>query len=482
MKILFLSVEVSPFAKVGGLADVAGSLPKALLELGHDVRIVMPAYRMVEENPQYNVTGAIDSFRIDLNPNVSKNAYLKKTSLGKVPVYLLGTDEWFSDAVDSSTVYRLGIEQYLFFACGALKAVEDLGWIPDVVHCNDWHTGFVPVAMREKYSDVWDKVASVMTIHNLAYQGEFGPDVLDKMGLPVELFNHHQVEAHGRVNFLKSGCSYSDRVNTVSVNYAREVQTAQFGAGLDGLMRHLAHEGRFEGILNGLDVETFDPATDPDQAAPFCAGQLDGKAICRTALLKRLKLKPIDGAPILGVVSRLSHQKGIDLLIDCAPRLFELPIQLVVQGIGDSNLSQGLKELQRVHPEHVRFVEEFDPKIAQMIYGGSDGFLMPSLFEPCGLGQMIAMRYGTVPIVRQTGGLADTMFEGKNGFVFQESSADRLVDAVGRAVSAYGKPERWRKLVLTGMKADFSWKKSARAYVALYEAACASRKTGRKSA
>jgi len=481
LNILFLSVEVAPFAKVGGLADVAGSLPKALRALGHDVRILMPSYKMVEDDKRWEITDVIPSFQIHESETVSRSAYLRQTHLDSVPVYLLGTDAWFNQALDSATVYRPGIEQYLFYSTGALQACRELGWMPDVVHCNDWHTGFVPVLMREREKEVWDGVASVMTIHNLAYQGEFGLDILEFLNLPTELFNLHQVEAHGRVNFLKAGCVYADMVNTVSPNYAREVQTASFGATLDGLMRFLASENRFSGILNGIDEQVFDPETDPALPAHFSATDRTGKAKCRAALYERLALAPIPDAPILGVVSRLSAQKGIDILVEAGPALFALPVQLVVQGIGDPAIAEALRTTAAENPANLKFVEEFAPDTAQLVYGGCDGFLMPSRFEPCGLGQMIAMRYGALPIVRKTGGLADTVFEGMNGFVFEDGPSG-LIAACKRAVDAYRQPQTWDKMAVAAMTADYSWRKSAQAYLELYHGAIAHRAQNRKSA
>ena len=471
MRILFVSVEVAPFAKVGGLADVASSLPKALRQLGHDARVVMPLYRMVEDDPRWTIIDTVEEFDVDINSNWTKKACFKETELDGLPVGFIGTDEWFGDAVDNRTIYQQGCSQYLFFCKAVLAVMEELDWIPDVIHCNDWHTGFLPVLMREKAAPVWDQVACVYTIHNLAFQGEFPIDTLDTVGLERCLFNPHQLEAFGNVNFLKSGCVYADQVNTVSENYAKEIQSPQFGCGLDGLMTRLFQEGKLTGILNGIDYEVFDPTMDPDIPAHFSAIHIEGKAICKRDLLNELGLPILPDTPLMGIVSRLSSQKGTNLILQAAEGLFASPIQLVIQGQGEPNLMAGLKDLQERYPNHFRYVSDFNAPLAQRIYAGSDAFLMPSAFEPCGLGQMIAMRYGTVPIVRATGGLADTVFDGHNGFTFRAHTQDVLLQAVKRAKKTYQHPDLWRKLVLNGMHANHSWDASGEQYCELYQRA-----------
>lgn len=475
LKVLFVSIEVSPFAKVGGLADVAGSLPKALKAQGHDVRIVMPSYKMVEDDPRFKLTKVIDDLTVSVGPNWTKQAYVLEGLLDEVPVYFIGTDEWFTETVSSETVYLPGADHYLFFSNALLEMAKKLNWKPDVVHCNDWHTGFTPVIMRERFCKMWDSIGVVYTIHNLAYQGEFGFDTIDKAGLPHHLFNFQQLETFGSVNFLKAGCVFSDQTNTVSETYAKEIQTQQFGCRLEGLMQHLDRNGRLHGILNGIDTEVFDPATDPYLAKHYSLQDPSGKAACKLDILERLEMRPIEGAPLLGVVSRLSNQKGMDLMLQIAREMFDLPCQLVVQGLGDEWLTQQFKDLEKEFPEHFRFVNAFDVAMAQRIYAGSDVFLMPSAFEPCGLGQMIALRYGTIPVVRHTGGLADTVFEGQNGFVFADSDPGQLVEAVKRMHETYSSAEPWAELIQKAMSGEYGWDASARKYAELYERAVASR-------
>ncbi len=477
LKILIVSAEVAPFAKVGGLADVAGALPKALARMGHDVKVILPLYKMIETDPRWNLKVIGDDFDVHVNPNWVKRSHLKEVVHEGVTFQFVGTDDWFVHSVDSQSLYQPGGDHHLYFSCAVLKAMEHQNWIPDVVHGNDWHVGLLPVIMREKSGSHWDKVASVYTIHNFAYQGEFGTEVLDKLDLPYHLYNSDQLETWGNVNFMKSGMVFADRVNTVSETYAREIQTPEFGCALEGLTQHLSKRGMLWGVLNGIDMDTFDPSTDVDLPANFSAADLAGKAVCRAELMKEIGLEPIEGAPLFGIVSRMSRQKGLDLIMEAAPELFKLPIQLVIQGLGEPLIMEGLRELERQYPKHFRFLERFDAPLAQRVYAGSDAFLMPSKFEPCGLGQLIAMRYGTVPVVRATGGLADTVHDAQNGFSFKEPTAVQLLATVKRCLKTWKKPEEWHKLQLHGMHGDYGWHGPAKRYEAMYNEAISSRQT-----
>lgn len=474
MKILFVAAEMNPLAKVGGLADVIGSLPKALRRLGLDVRVLIPHYRLVDETSEAPIMRIVDSFPVRMNSRWVKDTTLSETYVGDVPVYLVGTNQWFDRSVSSETLYQQGGDQHLFLCEAALESLKQLDWIPDVIHCHDWHTGFLPVLMREKHQAEWDRTASVFTIHNFAYQGEFGLDVLDRLELPRRLFNPDQLETWGRVNFLKAGCVFADQVNTVSRVYAEEIQTPEFGCSLEGLMRHLASEGRLSGILNGLDYTLFDPATDPNIPAHFSLTDTRGKEVCKRRLQAELGLSQAK-MPLCGVVSRMSAQKGLDILLAAGVALVDTPVQLVVQGLGDPALIAGFRKLQAEFPKRVRMVEEFNAGLAQRIYAGSDMFLMPSRFEPCGLGQMIAMRYGTLPIVRMTGGLKETVQDGRTGFGFEHGNTLELLDAMARASQAYKNKAAWRELMIEAMRADFSWDRSAAEYARLYQACAADR-------
>ena len=470
MRVLYVSAEVAPFAKVGGLADVAAGLPKAIKSLGHDCRVILPYYQLIADNPRWKTKVVVDSFKVDMNPAWSKTARLRSLDLEGVTYYFVETDEWFTESKDSASMYQPGGEVHAFFVSATLRAMELLGWIPNIVHANDWHTGFLPVLLKEKACSTWDKTGTIYTIHNMAYQGEFGCEALDWLDLSHDLYNFHQVEAWGQVNFLKAGMSFADVVNTVSPTYAQEVQTEEYGCGLEGLSSFLAENDRLFGVLNGLDYGVWDPKSDPRITAKYSATQLDGKAACREALMDQIGFTPIEGAPLVGMISRISTQKGFDLLVTGAHELFDLPIQMVVQGLGDPQIIEGLRLLEKNHPNQFKFLNAFDEELAQQIYSGCDAFLMPSAFEPCGLGQLIAMRYGTVPIVRATGGLSDTVIEGENGFTFSNRSRKEFIDAVTRAHSAFGTPE-WNRLVSNGMNADFGWTASAREYVDLYDKA-----------
>jgi len=473
MKVMFVSAEVSPLAKVGGLADVAGSLPKALRALGHDVRIVMPAYQMVLDDPQWGAKRIRQGVPVKINSKWQKAMDVYEVNLGGVPVYMIGTDEWFTESNRSEALYLPGGDHYLFFSVAALKLPKALGWRPDVVHCNDWHTGFVPVLMRERDPFEWAQTASVFSIHNLAYQGEFDIDVLDRLDLPRCLYNPNQLETFGTVNFLKAGMVFADQVNTVSPRYALEIQTPQYGCRLEGLMRYLDEQDRLTGVLNGIDQEMFNPATDPDLPAHFSIDDLAGKKICRTKLFEELELPEIPDTPVMGVVSRISTQKGMDLIIAAAEAV--LPrAQLIVLGAGDPVIADAFHLLKRHFKDRVAFHEGFHLSLAPRIYAGCDMFLMPSAFEPCGLGQMIAMRYGTVPIVRFTGGLADTVADEENGFVFYEKTGSAFAMAVNRAIDAFHRPDDWSALVHACMAADHSWSISAHEYEKIYERALAS--------
>ena len=470
MRVLYVSAEVAPFAKVGGLADVAAGLPKAIKALGHDCRVILPYYQLIAENTRWKTKVVVEKFEVALNPVLTKKAQLRQLEFEGMTYYFIETDEWFTEAVDSASMYRPGGEVHAFFVSAVLRAMELLDWIPDVVHANDWHTGFLPVMLKEKAAPAWSRTGSVFTIHNMAYQGEFGVESLDWLGLSHDLYNYEQVEAWGQVNFMKAGMAFSDVVNTVSPNYALEIQTGEYGCGLDGLNRFLFENDRLFGILNGLDYSVWNPDTDPRIFANYSANTLDGKVACRAGLLKEIGMEPMPGAMLVGMISRISSQKGFDILLSAAQELFDLPIQLVVQGLGDPTIIEGFEFLEKSYPNQFKFLNAFDEDLAQHIYSGCDAFLMPSAFEPCGLGQLIAMRYGTLPIVRATGGLKDTVQECENGFAFEHRSRRELVDAVTRAFGAFGTP-KWYELVSTAMNQDFGWEASAKRYVELYEKA-----------
>ncbi len=481
LKILIVSAEVAPFAKVGGLADVAGALPKALEALGHDVRVAMPAYKMIEDDPRFAVEGLIPHFPVPINDNWCACAWVKTTRIGgNVPVYLIGSDTYFRDATESKKVYSLEPEPYIFFDRAVTEFVPRLrpAWSPDVIHCNDWQTGLIPPYLDAFYSShpTWSETARVFTIHNLAYQGDFDRGILQLAGLPERFFTYDRLEFYGKMSFMKGGLVFSQLANTVSETYAKEIQTPEYGWNLEGLLQYLDGQGRLTGIVNGIDFAEYDPATDPRIPAKFSADDVSGKAMCKKALQKECGLPASARAAVIGIISRLADQKGFDLIEASATRLLDLPIQLVILGTGAKHYEMRFQELVKQYPAKVKAAIGFDADLAQRIYAGCDMFLMPSRFEPCGLGQLMSLRYGTIPIVRATGGLADTIEDfdasGKGtGFVFQEYSAEALFSAVDRAVKAFQDKDSWRALVDRAMRADFSWGNSARHYIDLYHRA-----------
>jgi starch synthase len=472
MNVLFVSAEVSPLIKTGGLADVAGALPAALRRIGHDVRIVMPRFRQLRERGVPHRGPLAAAFL----PAADRQEELRiwQTDLGTTPVYMLDIPAAFERAAiygDPDDDRR-----FVLFARGVLTLMQHLreieGWQPEVVHCNDWHAALVPNYIKTFYAYTFGHIATVFTIHNLAYQGAFSPFTLHLAGLGESgLVEAQAAPALGnQFNFMARGLLYSDVISTVSPTYAEEILTAEYGERLEGLLA--LRRDRLAGILNGIDAEAFDPETDPYIAAPYSADQPGGKAICKAALQRELGLAEEPDRPLLGVVSRLVEQKGLDLLSETVPWLMsQTDAQLVILGSGHPNLEQQFQQHARELPSRVAVQLGFDAAQAQRIYAGSDAFLMPSRFEPCGLGQMIALRYGSVPIVRATGGLNDTVREGYegNGFRFHPYQTRYLAEAIGRCLTAYRNSEGWQILRARGMREDNSWTSAALQYVGLYQ-------------
>ncbi|OGS50951.1 MAG: starch synthase [Euryarchaeota archaeon RBG_16_68_12] len=468
MRVLFATAEAYPLAKVGGLGDVAGSLPKALRALGHDVRIVLPRY------------GGIRTWEKDLGAfpvtigGTEHEARVLQASIDGTPVFLVDKPDLF----DRPKVYEFPDDgqRFAFFGRAVLDLLPVAGFWPDVVHCNDWHTGLALAFLKTTHAgdERYRRIRGVFTIHNLQHQGLFGRDLFDWAGLPAEAWNMEGVEFFGKLNFLKAGIVHADRVSTVSPTYAKEIQTPAYGYGLDGLLRSRA--SRLSGILNGIDTETWDPARDAHIPHTYSSKALGGKAKDKAALQAETGLARDAKAPLLGLVTRVTEQKGFDILLPALPEILGLGVQVVLLGTGDKPYMDPLPGLAAAHRGFVA-VLKYDEPMAHRIYAGSDFFLMPSKFEPCGLGQEISLRYGTVPIVRATGGLADTVTDvahdpkAGDGFTFAEFSAPALVAAVRRAVEFYRAGRGWRDLVRRGMARDLSWDASAREYVGLYERA-----------
>jgi starch synthase len=475
LRILYVAAEVAPFAKTGGLADVAGALPQALARLGHDVRVVMPLHRGVRD-----VAGplrvAVPRITVPIGDRLVEGALLEGQLGDRVPVYFLEQDGYY----DRPALYQASddCERFVFFCRAALAALPALAWMPQVIHANDWQAGLIPVYLETLYRDTpaFADVASLFTVHNLAYQGVFWHYDLPMTGLGWDLFTPAGLEFYGHLSLLKGGLLFADLLTTVSPTYAREIQTPDFGERMDGILRERSTD--LVGILNGLDVAAWNPATDPDIAKRFDRDDPEGKAACTAALRDEMALPDPGGrTPLVGVVSRLAAQKGIDLVAGAVPAIRAAGGQLVVLGSGEEPLERWLGELALAHPESVAVRVGFDDRLARRIYAGADLFLMPSLYEPCGLGQLIALRYGTVPVVRRTGGLTDTVRPWSDatgsgtGFLFDERSADACGRALARAFGVYADPAAWRRLVANAMAADFSWDASAESYVTCYRRA-----------
>lgn len=474
MKVLFVAAEVDPLIKTGGLADVAGALPAALRAAGHDVRVVMPRYRVLRERG-VAMEGPVAASFLPIGEWAEEQRVWRQAG-GAAPLYLLDIPAAFERA----SIYGEGDDhrRFILFSRGVMDLMQYLReverWQPDVVHCHDWHAALVINYVKTYYAYTFGHIATVFTIHNLAYQGASPPETLSLAGLSERglVENGLGPRMAGTFNFMARGIAFCDVVTTVSPTYAEEIMTAEYGEGLDGVLR--AKRDRVVGILNGIDTTVFDPATDRHLAANYSASDPLGKVMCKVALQREFALPEVPDRPLLGIVSRLVEQKGLDLLGGVMPWLLrETDAQLVLLGSGQVPWQDAFSRISAEHPTRVGVRIGFDAALAQRIYAGSDCFLMPSRFEPCGLGQMIALRYGSVPIVRATGGLNDTVQEGYegNGFRFHPYESRFFADAIGRALAAYRDEAGWAVLRERGMQEDNSWAHAAERYGRVYEAA-----------
>lgn len=472
MKILFISSEVAPFSKTGGLGDVAGALPAALASLGHDVKVVTPRYRDVRDA---RLTSTGQSLVVRFPSGEASGPILSTRLSENLEVLFLENEAFYGSRSglygDAWGEFGDNARRFAYLSVGALQAAQRLRFVPDIVHANDWQTGLAPVALQRGFrSTALSRAKSVFTIHNLAYQGQFPKGVMDELGLPWDLFTSEGgLEFYDAVNFLKGGLVFSDALTTVSPTYAREIQAPEQGYGLDGLLRRRAH--RLHGILNGIDAHEWDPQADPVLPARYGPRELEGKAVCKRELLARFGL-PDGDAPVFAIVSRLAWQKGMDLLLDVLPTALQADIRFVGIGSGEGPLEDGLRALQARHPKQMAVHIGFDAALSHLVEAGADFFLMPSRYEPCGLNQMYSLRYGTVPIVRATGGLVDTVEGGLDGtgVLFEAFHPAALLAAIRRALALYAEPPRLEEFRRRGMEKDFSWSASARKYEAVYAA------------
>ena len=487
LRILFVTPEATPFAKTGGLADVAGALPRALAGLGHEVRIILPRYRVID--------GAAYGFRDYLKlavphlgtmvPAVIERGWLAGAgsgTRGDIPVYAVRYDPYFDREglyQDGGQDYPDNLARYAFFSRAALETVAVLGrtesWTPQILHGHDWQAALAIIYLKtiESRRPELRGLRSLYTIHNVGYQGLFPGEAFSTTGLGAEWFSPSALEFYGQVNLMKGGILFADYLTTVSPTYSQEIQTGRFGFGLEGVLAH--RRDRLVGIVNGIDTDLWNPAADPELPSRYSARDLAGKQACKAALQREVKL-PVGPAPTCVVVSRLASQKGLDLVADIVPDLVRQGAQVILLGTGDGELEQRFQALAVRHPQHVAVRIGFDEGLAHRIEAGGDLFLMPSRYEPCGLSQLISLRYGTVPVVRRTGGLADTVspfvragggIRG-TGFVFQEATSAALGAAVQEALQTYADRAAWQALQVAGMQTDVSWERSAQDYVTLY--------------
>ncbi|MCI0376042.1 MAG: glycogen synthase GlgA [Gemmataceae bacterium] len=498
---MYAASEVAGFAKTGGLADVAGSLPRALAERGVDCAVFLPLYRSARLHANsLEATGQSFSVRVGAR-EVAGTLFRSVLPGSQVPVFLIDQPDYFDrdDPTTGKGLYQLtspdgtkadypdNCERFVFFSKAILEAIRVLDFWPDVLHVNDWQTGLVPVYLHEVYRQhpkttfkpKYAAIKTLITIHNLAYQGLFWHFDMPLLGLPWRLFNLDQLEFHGKINFLKAGIVFSDLLTTVSPTYAKEIQTRYYGCGLEGVL--LARTSHLTGIVNGVDYAVWDPATDPHLAANYDEHTvMQGKAACKKALQEHFNLAHEPRTPLLGMVSRLADQKGLDLVVAAAKWLLaEDNVQIVILGEGEARYHQMLEKLRQLHPAQVGVAFALDEMLAHQIEAGADAFLMPSQFEPCGLNQMYSLNYGTPPIVRATGGLADTVVDATpenvaddtaTGFAFIPYSPEHFHAAVQRALAMYReRPGQWLRVQRAGMRQDWSWNRSAAEYVKLYE-------------
>ena len=479
MKIAIVASEAVPFAKTGGLADVTGALPKALFRLGHEPILILPLYSAVRRaNVMLNKT-------VRIEVPVGGKRIMSDVWQGRIPgteaaVYFLEQDEYFNrdDLYGGSDFdYRDNCARFTFLSRGAIETARALGFRPDVFHIHDWQTALVAPYLRILYAGdpILGNASSLLTIHNIAHQGIFWHWDMNLIGLDWKYFNWKQFEFWGNISLLKAGIVFADVVNTVSPSYAREIGTPEYGHGLEGVLRE--RNEVLHGVVNGIDDAVWNPVTDPHITAAYGPENLRDKASCKRALQRQSKL-PQRKAPLIGVVSRFARQKGLDLVAQALPELFDGgSLQCVILGDGDGELHDLLDSVQKRYPDRFRIFAKYDERLAHRIMAGADMILVPSRFEPCGLTQLYALKYGSVPLVRETGGLRDTVHDctpetlaagEATGFTFKKPSATALTRCVRRAVTLYRDRKSWQKLMAIGMSQDWSWEASAEQYVDLY--------------
>jgi len=479
MQILFCASEVAPFAKTGGLGDVAGSLPESLRKLGCDVRIFMPLYRSVRKKI-HDLSLLAQRIVIPVGIHDYTIHFWESRTESGIPIYFLEKDEFF----DRSHLYGSPLrgdyednaERFVTFSLAVGQLCPALNWYPSIFHLHDWQTGLVAAYCKLNWHDDprFVHTGTVLTIHNIAYQGHFPAELFSLTNLPPSAWSVKGIEFWGQCNFLKAGLVYSDFITTVSPRYASEITTVDFGFGLEGILQD--RRDSFVGILNGIDTDKWNPETDPALPRNFNADDLSGKKVCKEVLCDLAGFaRKTREYPLLGMIGRLATQKGFDLLEEILPDLMELQVNLIILGTGDAAIEENIREMSKRYPDRLRLARQFDEKMAHLIEAGADIFLMPSRYEPCGLNQMYSLRYGTVPVVHATGGLNDSVVDvldhadSGTGFKFQEYEPTAFLGAIKSALEFFQKSSTWVEIQKRGMVQDLSWDKSATQYMEIYE-------------
>jgi starch synthase len=480
MKVLIASPEIYPFVKTGGLADVTGALPKALKKLGIDVRVILPKHKGIEERgfpmkyKNYKITCQVSQSLVD--------AEIVESEYDGITTYLVENDEYYYRDYLYSTPdgdYLDNAERFIFFAKSILEAMKVTDFIPDVLHCNDWETSLSPVFLKSLAKDdpLLRKIATLLTIHNLGYQGIFWHYDMHLLNIGWEYFTPDALEFFGHINFLKGGIVFSDILNTVSRQYSKEIQTTEFGCGLEGILT--TRKNDLYGIVNGIDYEEWNPEKDQHIPARYSEKDPANKKICKAALQQEYGLPVIESMPLIGTISRLADQKGFDLIASSLGDMLSKGVQYIILGTGERKYHDLFTQLAKQFPKSFGVKIAYDNRLAHLIEAGSDMFLMPSQYEPCGLNQLYSLKYGTVPIVRGVGGLEDTIIDYTTspdtgtGFKFYDYTEKALLDVIERALAVYKKQSIWQSLIRKCMNEDFSWEKSAKEYAELYKKAIA---------
>lgn len=476
MKALIAASEVVPFAKTGGLADVAGTLLNQLKKAGVDADIILPFYRRIKQAANdLGIKPLKQEIAVSLGNEIETGRLWKGSTSEGADAYFIENDKFYDrDGLYGAPEgdYPDNASRFIFYCRGIIEAVKTLGLNADIIHCNDWQTGLIPIYLKTIYRDVFPKTATIMTVHNLGYQGIFPKADMPLTGLGWDMFHMEALEFYGKLNLLKGGLLFADVITTVSKTYAKEIQTPEYGFGLENVLSK--RSGDLYGIINGIDYNEWQPWKDKLIPARYSKKNLSGKAVCKKILQKECGL-PETVSPIIGMVTRLSSQKGLDLVAEAAEGIVESGAQMIILGIGDEYFHKVFSDLQAKYSRSISLTIGFDNILAHKIYAGSDIFLMPSLYEPCGLGQLIALRYGTIPVARRTGGLADTIAEydfstgAGTGFLFDTYSRDQMLGSVKMAVEMFKDNKAWEQIQSNAMSQDFSWHKSAKEYHALYK-------------